>query len=208
MMNYINRFRTWFESCNLREKLLVCAFSWAVIYAAFAITFFRSLDNESTRLTTDIKKTTDKIESWKGQLKYLREIPNTSLYKEWISHRKSFDTLKNKYKNLLNSSSSDKWDEIIKTVLSSYPNITIAKIQNAPEAVFQTSKVQSEPESIYQHQMMLTVEGTFPDTVGYLQYLEKTLPNIHWDKLTYEVKEYPMAEISMEFSILYDKNSL
>lgn len=208
MNEYIEKFKAWFTSCTLRERAFVCALSWAVIYAFFSLTLYRPVDATKKDLSEQLKKTNDQIESWKAQLKYLKEIPNTPLYKEWSMHRKNYETLRDKYKNLLGTPSAEKWDAIIKTVLTSYPNITIESVHNAPEMVYTAAKIQSAPESIYQHQMKLTVLSNYFDAVGYLQYLEKNLPNIHWDTLTYEVKEYPTAEVSMEFSILYDKNAL
>lgn len=203
--NYIRQFKEWFESRNLREKFLVCFFSWALLYAIFAIIFFRPLDIEKTKLAEKIKKSNDQITSWKAQLKFIKDIPNTALYKEWSARHEKYLSLKKYYKNLLGDQGDEKWDAILQTVLGDYPNITVDSIHHSPESAYQTGKVDSKPDAIYQQQLRLSVIGEYSDIVGYLTYLEKTLPNIYWNTLTYETMEYPLAQVEMEFSVIYEK---
>lgn len=205
MNNYSRKFKEWFELRNLREKFFICFFSWAVIYALFSLTLFLPLDRKSNIASETIKIARDKINSWKTQLKFIKEIPNTTLYKEWIVRHQNYLDLKAKYRNLLGDPNDKNWASILKTVLSDYPNITISSVHHTPETTYQTEKVASEPDIIYQQKLNLSVVSEFQDTVGYLLYLEKTLPNIHWDTLIYDVKEYPLANVDMEFSVLYEK---
>ncbi len=98
-------------------------------------------------------------------------------------------------------------DDIIRTILANYPNITIVSVENLKEQVYETNKLGNSTETIYQQQMRLEVIGTFQDIVDYLVTLEKTLPTIHWDSLSYVVNDYPNGQVEMEFSILYEKTS-
>tara|TARA_R110000868_G_scaffold290766_5_gene550936 strand:+ start:2749 stop:3381 length:633 start_codon:yes stop_codon:yes gene_type:complete len=201
----LKSYQSWFDQRNLREKLLVFALSWALIYALFSLFLFRTVDTRNSEITGQIKKTQNEITSWKTQLDYLKEIPKSPLYKEWLAQNQQYESLKSQYKHLIGKAGPDKWDQIIKTILSSYPNIIIEKIENDPEKHYQTTKIESEPDTIFQQQMKLTVLGNFQDIVGYLSSLEKAMPNIHWDTLNYEVTEYPLARVAMEFSVLYEK---
>jgi len=205
MDKYLTNYRVWYQGRNLREKLLVITLSWALIYAIFSILFFHSIDAASEQNTKDLKTTNDQIKNWQTQLKFLADIPKTALYKEWVSEHNNYQALKDKYKNLLGKPGSNKWDDIIKTILSNYPNITIEKIENLPESAYETGKIQSTPDSIYQQQMRLSVLGNFQDIVAYLSSLEAAMPTIHWDTLNYTVTTYPIARVEMEFSILYEK---
>ncbi len=206
MENTLTKFKTWFEKRDLREKLLVSGLSWAIIYALFALILFRPLDIESTELAVNIKKANDDIASWQTQLKFLKDIPNTAIYKEWVASHKSYQALKDKYKDLLGKPVEEKWDEIIKSVLSNYPNIKIERIQNAPEVLFQGNPALGNTDSIYQQQAQVVALGNFPDILGYLSYLEGAVPNINWDSFSYKVIEYPQARVEMEFSVLYEKS--
>jgi hypothetical protein len=205
MNDLILRYKTWFETRNLRERLLVCGLSWALIYAMFSVFAFNSLDKEAAELKTKMKKTNDEIVSSQTQLKYLHEIPSSPVYKDWVKSQANFQSLKDKYKNLLGKSVSEKWDEIIKAVLNNYPNILIEHIQNSPETQFQGLTIDTGSVSVYQQKAQVTALGNFQDIYSYLVYLEKAMPNIHWDRFSYKVTEYPQARIEMEFSVLYEK---
>lgn len=203
----LQQFKTWFEKRNLREKLWVTGLSFAILYAVFSLILFRPVDTRYAELSQQLKTASDNAKNWQTQLQYLTEIPKSNTYKEWVKEHNNYLMLKDKYKNLIGKSGSEKWDEIIKTVLSEYPNITIEKIENRPETVFETSKIQSQPDSIYQQQMRVTVRGDYNDIVNYLTSLETALPSIHWDALDYTVTEYPLAQVGMEFSIIYEKSN-
>jgi dynactin complex subunit len=207
MDKHLSKLKTWFESRQLREKLLVTALCWAVIYACFALIIFNRLDARYNDIAKELKAANDKNDIWKSQLNYLAEIPNSKLYKEWASENAIYANVKSKYKNLLGGSGQDKWDGVIRTVLSNYPNITVVRIENLNEQVFAANKLGSITETIYQQQMRLEVIGSFQDIVDYLLSLEKTLPTIHWDTLSYTVDNYPYGQVEMEFSILYEKTS-
>lgn len=205
MQNYLNQYKNWYESRLPREKLLTLLVSWAVIYALFSLCIFQIQDTRKEKLSGDLKETRTKITSWQNQLNYLNEIPKTPLYKEWVNQHKNYDELKKKYKNLLDMPVSERWSEIIKTILQTYPNITIEKIENDPESAYKNEQIKTIPDTIYEQKMRISVLGNFEDILGYLKSLESTLPNIHWNTLSYEVVEYPNAKVQMEFSILYEK---
>lgn len=205
MDKYLLQYKTWFQERNLREKILVIVLSWAIIYAIFALLLIYPVDVAIEKNTKDLKASTDAVENWKNQLKFLADIPKTELYKEWVIEQKNHESLKDKYKDLLGHPGEDRWDSIIKTVLNKYPNIIMEKIENGPEKAYTTSKIKTDSDSILQQQMRVSVLGNFQDIVGYLTALEAAMPTIHWDTLDYTVTEYPIAHVQMEFSILYEK---
>ncbi len=205
MNKYINQFKEWFEKRELREKILVTGLSWALIYAIFALILFSPLDQKSAELSRNIKKANDDIVLWEAQMKYLRDIPSSPLYKEWLARHKTYEALKDKYKNILGKSATEKWGDIIKAVLSNYPNIAIESIENSPESLFEGNSTDTKSDDIYKRQAKVSALGNYKDVYGYLNYLETTVPNIHWDSLSYKVTEYPEAKVEMEFSILYEK---
>lgn len=205
MNDYIKQFKIWYEERELRERLLACALTWAIFYALFSFFLFSPIDNERLELATSIKQATDKIDNWKLQLEYLQKIPNTPLYKEWVSHNKSYEALKKTYKDILGKPVSEQWKDIMNSVLRDYPNIRIEHVSNSAETVYQPSLSKTHDDAIYQEQMRLTVFGNYRDIVSYLEVLENGLPNIYWNSLNYEVVEYPVAKVDMEFSVLYEK---
>lgn len=205
MNDRIKQFKNWFEERDLRERLLVASLFWAISYAFFSLFLFSSIDAERKELASSIKQSRDKISNWKLQLDYLKKIPETPLYKEWVSHNQNYENLKRTYKDILGKPVAEQWKEIMKSVLRNHPNIRVDQVKSSPETVYQPSTTSDQRGAIYQEQMQLSVFGSFNDVVNYLQILENGLPNIYWNTLNYQVEDYPMAKVDMEFSVLYEK---
>lgn len=209
MMNtYIEQFREWFNAREKREKFLIFIGSWALIYAVFTLTLFNTIDEKNALLAKEISKTDTDIQKTQEQLKFISEIPNTPIYKDWQKQNEKFQALKKQYSALLTKSSKDHWTSIIRTLLQSHPNISMVSIEQLPETA-RTAKTDNTAATgdIFEQHMKLVVTGNYGDMVAYLQSLEKALVNIHWDSLDYKVTEYPKADVTMEFSILYEKNT-
>ena len=102
--------------------------------------------------------------------------------------------------------SSQNWQDIIKTILHSENNVTLDQIKNSPETEFQPTNIDGKGSQIYQQQLLLVIYSNYFDTISYLKKMESALPNIHWNSLKYEVTEYPVARVEMEFSMLYEKH--
>ncbi len=85
-----------------------------------------------------------------------------------------------------NLSSTDVLDSA-KTLVKSYPQVTLKEMAvQAPQAVVLGEG--SAQASLQQHDMILSVEGSYLDLLAYLQNLEKALPGIRWSALTVEQK--------------------
>lgn len=205
MNERIKQFKSWLEERELRERLLIAGLFWALFYAIFSLFLFNAIDAERKELAASIKQARDKIRNWKLQLNYLSKIPETPLYKEWVSHNQNYQNLKQTYKDILGKPIAEQWKDIMKSVLRNHPNISVDQVKTLPETVYQPSSTGDKRGAIYQEQMQLSIFGGFKDVVNYLQILESGLPNIYWNTLNYEVEDYPMAKVDMEFSVLYEK---
>ncbi len=104
MDKYLSKLKIWFESRQLREKILVTALSWALIYAVFALACFNRLDARYNDIAKELKVANDKNTSWETQLKYLAIFPTPSYIKIGVSEHADYVNLKSKYKNLLGAS--------------------------------------------------------------------------------------------------------
>lgn len=201
---YIEQYREWFNAREKREKVLVFIASWAVIYALFTLLLFNPIGEKNDELRKEVTTTSNEIKKTEDQLKFLNEIPNTPIYKDWVKQNQQYQSLKKEYAALLTTSTKERWEEIIRTILASHPNINMVSISQLPETTYASANAKAN-DHIYEQQMRLIISGNFVDIVAYLQALEKALINIHWNSLDYKVTEYPNADVTMEFSILYEK---
>lgn len=206
MKQYLENFKSWYECREIREKLLVVALGWAFLYAIFSLLFFRQLDQKKSTILNEMTELNNQITSLKTQIDAVNKISSTPLYKEWLKHRQALLNLQGQYKFFIKNNPTQQWQDIIKTILQSQNNVTLVEVKNSPETNYNPSALTDVTAKIYQQQLHVAVYSNFVDTVNYLQGLEKALPNIHWDSLNYEVVKYPIAKITTEFSIIYEKN--
>ncbi len=205
MIKKLEFIKIWYSERDVREKLLVLALGAALIYAFLSIFLLNPLAEKKKLLLTQMEAADLQIKNWVLQIDALKKIPHTPLYKEWITQSNKLNILKSEYQHYLKEAPTKQWDNVIKTILATHHNITLVEIKNSPETLYKSSV--STTNKIYQQHLSMTIYSNYFDTISYLQHLEQTLPHIHWEKLSYEVAQYPIAKVQLEFSIIYDKTS-
>lgn len=55
---------------------------------------------------------------------------------------------------------------------------------------------------VYKHLVRIEFEGSFGDTLAYLEALEKFSGRLLWDRLEFEVQEYPLAKVVLTVGTL------
>lgn len=202
---YIVLIRSWYEHLELRERALFMLLSWSLLYAIVYLILFNPLDKAEMAINNDIKSYDEKIKSWHTQIDALNKIPSTPLYKEWIKNQGEYKGLEGQYRSLLNNFSLETWQQVLQTVLQTQQNVTTVQIKNSPETAYNPGDPAISKSTIYQQKLLITVNGSYFNVINYLQKLEKSLPNIHWDTLDYQVENYPIGKVDMEFSVFYEK---
>ncbi|HVE44658.1 MAG TPA: type II secretion system protein GspM [Gammaproteobacteria bacterium] len=199
------QFKEWYNTCKTRERILAIFLGWSILYGFFYFFLFKSLDREADLLNADIRNIHHQIKSWDAQIDALNKLSTTPTYKKWLVENAALNKLRTQYKRFLTTSAANQWQDVIKQILSHYPNIKLEQIKNMPESLYQPENINDT--NIYQQTLILTFDSNYIDTFNYIQQLESALPQVHWDTLSYEVTQYPLAKIEMEISILYDKGT-
>ena len=208
MIKQINHFKNWFEQRTTRERILIYLLSVAAIYAFFYLLFYRSLDYQTEELIKQNRELKNQAINWQKQINVILQISRTSLYKEWLLQKEAFEKIQKGYRNTIGLAKNEPWEDVFKTILRSYPNVKLLQVRNLPEAVFNFPGLKENfSQELYHQILIFVVESDYVDTIHYLQQLEKSLPNIRWNSMDYQVMQYPIAKVEMEFSVLYDKNS-
>ena len=207
LRQYLIKFKNWYEYRDSREKLLFVLLAWAFFYAFFYYTLFRSIEIKSTLYLAQIKEAKEKIVNWNQQISRLNSMATNPNFKKWAAQRKAMQILQDQYKAILKSTNVTQWQAITKTILMPQKNITIEQIKNLPENVYNPSNASGLTSKVYQQQLVLVITSNYMDTINYLIKLENTLPSLHFDTMRYEVTNYPLAKVSLEFSLFYEKTS-
>ena len=205
MNKHLVNFKYWYESRPLREKLLVILLGWTFFYALYSLILLNPVQNKENILSKEIKTIQEQIQTTQIQIDALHQIPNTPLYKSWLSHQEAMQKLQNKYKVILQEAPSTQWQAFLNVILEPQNNITLVEVKNFPETIYNPIITPESTNKIYQQKLQVTIYSNYIDAVSYMQYLEKRLPNIHWDQLSYQVVKYPVGKIQMGFSIYYEK---
>jgi len=80
-------------------------------------------------------------------------------------------------------------------ILKQNQQLTLIKLDTLPTTTLLAEKQQHQP--IYKHGLAITFAGNYTDTVNYLKALEALPWAIVWESIDYQVKEYPVAEITI-----------
>lgn len=203
MNKYIIAFRQWYEQRDLREKILTVGLSAVLIYALFSLFLFRPINNKKAEITTEITELENKNATLVLQVDALNKLSGSVLYRQWSSERARLGVLQEKYRNLMESSSIIQWQNIIKNILSAQPNVTLVEVKNFTPVKFTPINLAGSTSSLYQHPLQLIIYSNYFDTITYLKRLEKLLPNVHWDSIKYDVQQYPLAKVEIQFSVIY-----
>ena len=138
------------------------------------------------------------------QINALQLISQTAIYKKWLKQNQSIKELEIQYKRFLKASPSLQGQAVTQAILQSTNKVKIDEIKNTPETPFHVDDPRIVTR-LYQQPLVLIFTSTYFDNIAYLQYLEKALPNVRWESLDYEVMNYPMAKIQLQFAILYEE---
>lgn len=197
----------WYRNRNTRERTFVILLCCAFLYAIFYFTLFRSLDQKSDVIASEIHDEKNKLASWQNQLEALKRISQSDLYKTWEKQQDTLKKLRDEYKNFIVPPTSTYWQDVIKTVLSTQTNLKTDEVKYYPATVFSTLMLPGRTAKIWSQKVSVTVYGNYFDTIAYLKALEKDIPIAQWDRLSYQVTQYPQAKVTLEFSILYEQNN-
>lgn len=92
-------------------------------------------------------------------------------------------------------------------MLNQNNHLTLVKLETLPADTLLKSEGQYQP--IYKHGLVITFTGTYNDTVDYLEALEALPWALAWDRLDYQVKNYPLAEITLHtYTLSFEKRWL
>lgn len=103
--------------------------------------------------------------------------------------------------------SAHKMAELLTDMLKQKNGLTLIKLETLP--VTTLSESDQQQSWVYRHGLSLTLSGNFNDTVNYLKSLESLPWRFSWDKVDYQVTEYPIAETTLRlYTLSFEENWL
>lgn len=207
MMNYYNQLKNWYESRQLRDRVLFICLTWFLIIILFTLLLIKPLIHRMQTMRVTLNNIEKQVNTITIQIDAVSKLSNTPLYKQWLKEQHAFTNVQGQYQSTLQTFASKKWQDVVRFILQPQSNINLTEIKNYPETAYNSSATTTNNQtSIYQQRLAISGYTTYFMAIKYLQNLERQLPTIHWNSLHYQVTQYPTAQIEMEFSVFYDKN--
>jgi MSHA biogenesis protein MshJ len=208
-----NKLQERFSTLSLREKIVVIAVFLAALGSGWDYFFYQSI----LQRQYIVKEQWDALNVQKTRQKPVvltvnspdKIDPNSDNQKKLLELKAQYDQQQQQIqlygnKNFVPASLMAK---VLSDILRENKHLTLSKFETlSPIPLLEMKQGQ---RSIYKHELVVLFKGNFSDTVTYLKALEALSWVIVWESIDYQVKDYPLAEISIHFVIFgFDRDWL
>jgi MSHA biogenesis protein MshJ len=196
----LNKVQERFESLTSREKIIVVTTLLVALWSGWDSIFYQPLKTKQKSLQQELVNLNSQIDSQRETATLLQNSVNVDPDAENL---KKLAELKNQFTRLQEQVMlGDKkfvppklMAKALSDMLKQNGQLKIIKLESLPPTTLLASKQQNQP--IYKHGLVITFTGNYADTLKYLLTLEALPWAIVWDSLDYQVKNYPLAEITL-----------
>ncbi len=205
MSSSLNSLLQRFELLSNREKLMLLSTAMVIIWSSWDSFLYQPLSDQHKLLASKIAVATSELTTQQTLLTKLEELSsgnqNQEANAELARLRSSISDFKQKI-----STGSKKFAEpkqmakTLRDMLKKNARLRLQKLENTPGKAF--PKASGHPPLIYRHGLVLTLQGTYFDTLNYLQSLENLPWRINWEMIDYQVRNYPEAETVIRIYML------
>ena len=189
-----------FSALSQREKILITLVGWvAVIFISLTflvepkIAEYQKVERDITRLNNSISSLKQQIELAQFRL---QKDPNVEINKQYqaltLESQDLAELLSNRVAALVSPS---QMAQLLETVLQESSKLTLLSMSTLrSERLLDENNV----AGYYIHPIKLVLSGNYFDIEAYLSSLEALPVKYYWRNFNYEVKKYPIAELSIE----------
>lgn len=204
MKEQIVRFEQWLNTLGMRERILVSLLIFAITYLFWDFALNTPTVKQQHAAVEAIRKTKESTQSLSAQIQALSLSANSPQIVKLTTQVKNLTdqlTALNAQINeqLKNSISKEQLRQVLRSFLSQYSPVKVSDF-----ATPKPEEIQAEMHSTDYTQEHLKVElqGSYFDVLSFLQRIEYSNKKIYWDSIDYQVKQYPMATISVTIHII------
>lgn len=194
-----------FQSLTLRERFIVVVAFLAALWGSWDHFFYQPVALKKMSLNQELVGINKQI---KNQQEIATQLEAVSNIDPNADNQKKLNKLKVQYGHLQDRVMRDNKKFVSPSLMAKALNdmlkqnqaLTLIKLTTLPVTTLLAEKQQNFP--IYKHGLVMTFTGKYIDTLNYLKALENLPWAIIWESFDYQVKEYPMAEITIQIVTL------
>ncbi len=189
-----------FELLSGREKIMLTCTVLTIIWSSWDTFIYQPLKKQQHTLQSQISIAKTELTAQQLAAEKLEKLtvdsPNKQGKKNLAKLQQSIAELKYKL-----STANKKFTPpqlmatVLRDILSRNRQLHLIKLENKPTTPF--TLVSDQSPWVYRHSLVITLQGSYFDTLNYLQSLEESPWRINWDMINYQVINYPTAEINI-----------
>lgn len=196
----LNKLQERFDSLTPREKIIVFGTVLVALWSGWDNLFYQPITLKQNTLKQQLTNLNSQIASQQLAAIQLenndKTDPNAVNQTKLLELKAQYSSLQEQimfgHKKFVPASLMAK---ALSDMLKQNQQLTLVKLDTLPTTTLLDAKQQHHP--IYKHGLAITFTGNYTDTVNYLKALEALPWAIVWDSIDYQVKEYPVAEITI-----------
>ncbi len=201
----LNNLQERFQSLTPRERVIVVVTILAALWGSWDHFFYQSVALKQATLKQELISLNKQISS---QQEITTQLEVGGNIDPNADNQNKLNKLKAQYGHLQDQvmQGNKKFvppslmAKALNDMLKQNQELTLIKLSTLPVTTLLAEKQQNFP--IYKHGLVMTFTGKYTDTLNYLKTLENLPWAIIWESFDYQVKEFPMAEITVHIVTL------
>lgn len=199
-MEYWIKAKEAFSALSQREKILITLVGWvAVIFVSLTVIIEPKIA-EHQKAQRDVTRLTNSINSLKQQIELaqfrLQKDPNVEIDKQYqaltLDSQDLAQLLSTRIAALVSPS---QMAQLLETVLQKSSKLKLISMSTLPS---ERLLDENNNAGYYVHPVKLILSGKYFDIETYLSNLEELPVKYYWRNFSYEVTQYPIAELTIE----------
>ena len=198
-----------FESLSSRERNIIIVLGLVVVIFLLDQMLISPLQESNKKARQQLNALTSQLNSQNAQIKSL--AGGTDLNDQYLPLRQRIEGLQRSIKLLDNQialMTADmipprKMTEVLERVLRENTRLTLLKVSTIPvEKVTAGSTAGSNNAGLFRHGVEIDLQGSYFETLEYLQSVEALPWKVIWQEMDYKVENYPEAIIQLKLNTL------
>jgi MSHA biogenesis protein MshJ len=189
-----------FDALTQREKIIVGITLLATIWGCLDAFFIAPTEKKRQHLEQQLSSTQLQLNAVQSAVQQLKKghlvDPNQQ-------NREKLDAIKNAIANLREQINIGEkkfvTPQLMTTALRDvlkHHQLKLLKLETLP--VTNLLNTEQQYSWVFRHGLTMTFSGSYFATLQYLQSLESLPWRFYWDNISYQVKEYPLAEVTIQ----------
>jgi len=201
-----------FDSLTPRERIIIVITLIITILGAWDNFIYQPLSTEQKALNTELSTIKINLSANQQVAKKIEALGKIDPNKE---NKQTLKEIKQKFRQLkLQLNTGEKqfvpahlMPTVLQDLLQQTSGLKILDLKSLPISTF--SEASKETSWVYRHGLSITLSGNYFNTLKYLEALEALPWRFNWESIDYQVKEYPIAETTLNiYTLSFDENWL